>query len=158
MKINRRRTDLEVGTIISLDYGFEIIVEAYDGSRDWYITHGMDVTDDGDLVENTTRKNRTTPSDLIGGHIAHEVIKANTWEPTFPPSRYEFQNAVAYLDREETEEIREWLGDWFQSFGDAHWTGECWTIDSSRSLYPISVESRTRPGEFITIDYEIRQV
>lgn len=69
MKITRRRTDLTPGTIIERDSGFEIIVEPYDDFHGWYLTHDMDVTDDGDLVEITTHENRTTPADLIGDYL-----------------------------------------------------------------------------------------
>lgn len=47
------------------------------------------------------------------------------------------------------------LGAWFESYGSAYWTGECYKIDAAHLLFPVYSEPN-EDGDFEIVGYEIR--
>lgn len=47
--------------------------------------------------------------------------------------------AAAAVKFDATQEEINALGEWFALYGDAHWNGECWTVDEAKDqhLYPV---------------------
>lgn len=69
-------------------------------------------------------------------------------------SEYNYRELAAEAIRTESPEALVALGEWFQTFGNSSWNGECWTIDGDRRLFPIYEEDAD--GGFDVTGYEIR--
>jgi hypothetical protein len=67
MKITTRRTDLQVGTMLSDTNGIIKLTSDYDDFHGWYEYINLDIDDDGNLVEGS--QGYATPTDLIGYEI-----------------------------------------------------------------------------------------
>lgn len=69
-------------------------------------------------------------------------------------SRYSFEDLKAKaLAPNATEDDVDRLGDWFESFGQHFWNGECYDIDGDHGLFPVYEQN----GEDLDlVGYEVR--